>query len=92
MWLEDQIASHTGYDTRAVILGHLQRGGTPVATDRILATRFGLTAADAVLAGNFGVMASLRGTDMVLEPLALALQDPRTLDPALFRDAETFFG
>ena len=92
VWLEQQIAERTGFDTRAVILGHLQRGGTPTATDRILATRLGLEAADAILSGTFGVMASLRGTEIALEPLERALEPPRLLDPSLYEDAETFFG
>jgi 6-phosphofructokinase 1 len=92
VWLEQQIAERTGYDARAVILGHVQRGGTPTATDRILATRLGLAAGRAVLEGSFGVMASLRGTAIVLEPLSRALETPRLLDPELFEDASTFFG
>jgi 6-phosphofructokinase 1 len=92
IWLEQQIAERTGYDCRAVILGHLQRGGTPTATDRILATRLGLAAARAVLGGQFGVMAALTGTDITLQPLSRALEEPRLLDPTLFEDAETFFG
>ena len=92
IWLEQQIAERTGYDARAVILGHLQRGGTPTATDRVLATRLGLAAARAVLEGTFGVMAALRGTEMELVPLNLALDPPRLLDPDLYADSETFFG
>ncbi|MBU6216023.1 MAG: ATP-dependent 6-phosphofructokinase, partial [Acidobacteria bacterium] len=92
IWLEQQIAERTGFDCRAVILGHLQRGGTPTATDRILATRLGLAAARAVRGGQFGVMAALTGTEITLQPLARALERPRLLDPTLFEDAETFFG
>jgi len=92
VWLEQQIAERTGFDSRAVILGHLQRGGTPTATDRILATRLGLAAGRSVLAGNFGVMAALAGTEIELVPLARALEPLRTLDPKLFEDAEVFFG
>ncbi len=92
IWLEQEIAERTGYDCRAVILGHLQRGGTPTATDRILATRLGLAAARAVRGGQFGVMAALTGTEITLQPLAKALEQPRLLDPTLFEDAETFFG
>ncbi|CAB4878823.1 MAG: ATP-dependent 6-phosphofructokinase [Actinobacteria bacterium] len=91
-WLEGEIAQRTGYDARAVILGHVQRGGTPTATDRILATRLGLQAADAVLSGHFGVMAALHGTEVTTVPLARALETPRLLDPDLYADAEVFFG
>ena len=92
VWLEQQIAERTGFDARAVILGHVQRGGTATATDRVLATRLGLAAGRAVLDGNFGVMASLRGTEIAYEPLIRALETPRVLDPRVYEDAEVFFG
>ena len=92
VWLENQIAQKTGYDTRAVILGHLQRGGTPTATDRVLATRLGLAAGRATLRGEFGVMAALTGTQITLVPLSRALDEPRLVAPDLFTDAEVFFG
>jgi 6-phosphofructokinase 1 len=92
VWLENQIAQKTGYDTRAVILGHLQRGGTPTATDRVLATRLGLAAGRAILRGEFGVMAALKGTQITLVPLSRALDEPRLVAPDLFTDAEVFFG
>ena len=60
--LEGEIERRTGYETRVTILGHVQRGGTPVAFDRVLATRFGVAAMDAVAAGRFGAMVGLRGT------------------------------
>ena len=74
------------------ILGHVQRGGTPTAYDRVLATRFGLCAIDAVDAGDFGTMAALKGTDVVLVDLAEALAEPKLLDPALYAATEVFFG
>jgi 6-phosphofructokinase 1 len=92
VWLEQQIAERTGFDARAVILGHLQRGGTSTATDRILATRLGLAAGRSAMAGEFGLMAALKGTEIEMAPLAVALQPPRTVDPEFYADAEVFFG
>ena len=74
------------------ILGHVQRGGTPTAWDRVLATRFGVAAADAVADGDFGRMVALRGTAIDRVPLDDALQEPKLLDPALYETAEVFFG
>jgi phosphofructokinase-like protein len=90
--LEREIEERTGYETRMTILGHVQRGGTPTAFDRVLATRFGVAAAEAVNAGNSGVMVALRGPDIVEVPISEALGDPKTLDRKFFADAEVFFG
>jgi 6-phosphofructokinase 1 len=90
--LEKEIEARTGFESRMTILGHVQRGGTPLAYDRVLGTRFGIAAVDAVSAGSFGVMTALRGTDIVLAPLAEALAEPKLLDPAFFETAEVFFG
>lgn len=90
--LEKEIAARTGYDTRATILGHIQRGGSPLAYDRVLGTRFGVAAVDAVAAGNFGMMTALRGTAIELVPLGEALAEPKLLDPALYETAAVFFG
>ena len=90
--LESEIESRTGYETRMTILGHVQRGGTPTAFDRVLATRFGVAAAEAVHAGESGKMVALRGTDIATVPIAEALGDPKTLDDKFFADAEVFFG
>jgi phosphofructokinase-like protein len=90
--LEQEIEARTGFESRMTILGHVQRGGTPLAYDRVLGTRFGIAAVDAVSAGEFGVMTALRGTDIVLAPLAEALAEPKLLDPAFFESAEVFFG
>jgi 6-phosphofructokinase 1 len=90
--LEREIEERTGFETRATILGHVQRGGTPLAFDRVLATRFGVHALRAVAAGRSGVMVALRGTDVVEVPLADALGSPRLLDPDLYETAELFFG
>jgi phosphofructokinase-like protein len=90
--LEREIEERTGYETRMTILGHVQRGGTPTAFDRVLATRFGVAAAEAVHAGHSGVMVALRGADIVEVPISEALGDPKTLDAKFFADAEVFFG
>jgi 6-phosphofructokinase 1 len=90
--LEREIETRTGYETRVTILGHVQRGGTPVAFDRVLATRFGVAATEAVIAGRFGVMVALRGTDIVEVDLEAALRQPKLLDRSLFATAELFFG
>jgi ATP-dependent phosphofructokinase / diphosphate-dependent phosphofructokinase len=90
--LEQEIESRTGFQTRATILGHVQRGGTPVAFDRVLATRFGVAAVDAVAARRFGTMVGQRGSEIVTTPLADALAQPKLLDPALYETAELFFG
>ena len=90
--LEGELERRTGYESRVTILGHVQRGGTPVAFDRVLATRFGVAAMDAVLGGRSGVMVGLRGTEIVETPLAEALREPKLLDPGLYQTAELFFG
>jgi 6-phosphofructokinase 1 len=90
--LSAQIEERTGYETRYTILGHVQRGGTPTAFDRVLATRFGVAAMDAVRDGRFGEMVALRADEIVLLPFADALQAPRLLDPQLFEVASIFFG
>ena len=90
--LEREIEERTGYETRMTILGHVQRGGTPTAYDRVLATRFGVEAVRAVSDGLVGTMVALRGTDIVLSPLADAVAEPKLLDPRLYETAEVFFG
>jgi 6-phosphofructokinase 1 len=90
--LEREIEDRTGYETRMTILGHVQRGGTPNAYDRVLGTRFGVAAVDAATAGDFGKMVALRGTEIVAVPLAEALSEPKLLDPALYETAQIFFG
>jgi 6-phosphofructokinase 1 len=82
----------TGFDTRVTILGHLQRGGTPTAYDRILATRYGLLAADLALEGRWGVMTALRGMDVVPAPLDDAVKELRTVPREYYALAEAFFG
>jgi 6-phosphofructokinase 1 len=90
--LEGEIERRTGFEARATILGHVQRGGTPVAFDRVLATRFGVAAVDALAAGRFGSMVALRATEIEEVPLAQALGEPKLLDPALYETAALFFG
>ncbi|GGS94308.1 MULTISPECIES: 6-phosphofructokinase [Streptomyces] len=91
-WLAKEIEARTGKEARTTVLGHVQRGGTPSAFDRWLATRFGLHAVDAVRDGAFGTMVALRGTDIVRVPLAEATAKLKTVDPALYREAGVFFG
>ncbi|GAA4554022.1 6-phosphofructokinase [Pseudonocardia xishanensis] len=91
-WLAHEIERRTGKEARTTVLGHVQRGGTPTARDRWLATRFGLHAIDAVQAGEWGMMAALRGTDIVMVPLLEATKELKTVDPALYAEAEVFFG
>ncbi|MBM9461341.1 6-phosphofructokinase [Nocardioides sp. zg-536] len=90
--LAGEIESRTGKEARAVVLGHVQRGGTPTAFDRWLATRFGLHAADAVAEGDFGVMVALRGTDIVRVPLAEGTGELKVVSPREFAEAQVFFG
>jgi ATP-dependent phosphofructokinase / diphosphate-dependent phosphofructokinase len=90
--LEREIEERTGYESRMTILGHVQRGGTPLAYDRVLGTRFGVAAVEAASAGTFGKMVALRGTEIELVPLEEALAEPKLLDPRLFETAEVFFG
>ena len=88
-----EIEARTGYETRVTILGHIQRGGTPTAFDRVLSTRFGIAAIDAVHDGAFGEMVALRAGEIVRVSLAEAVGSLKTVDPALFHGvAEVFFG
>jgi len=88
-----EIEARTGFETRVTILGHVQRGGTPTAYDRILSTRFGIAAIDAVHHNGFGQMVALRADEIVLVPLSEGVGKSKTVNPALFHDvAEVFFG
>jgi len=91
-WLASAIEARTGIESRAAVLGHIQRGGTPSAFDRVLATRFGLNAIDAVRDGAWGSMVALRGTDIVRVPLAEATGTLKTVPPARYEEASVFFG
>jgi phosphofructokinase-like protein len=90
--LAAEIADRTGFETRVTTLGHVQRGGSPTAHDRVLATRFGLKAAELVLQREFGLMASLRGNEIVAVPIADAVAELNIVPPELYRQAEAFFG
>jgi phosphofructokinase-like protein len=90
--LEREIEARTGFETRATVLGHIQRGGTPTAFDRVLATRLGLAAVDAANEGRWGTMPALRGTSIQLVPLSEAVADLRRVPVEEYEAAETFFG
>ncbi len=87
-----ELEKRTGKEARAVVLGHTQRGGTPTAFDRWLATRFGLHAIEAVRDGAFGMMVALRGTEIIRAPLAEATRELKLVTPALYSEAEVLFG
>jgi 6-phosphofructokinase 1 len=90
--LEAEIEGRTGFETRAVVLGHIQRGGTPTAFDRVLATRFGVAAIDAAHESRWGSMPALRGTRIELVPLREAVAELRTVPPEDFEVAAPFLG
>jgi 6-phosphofructokinase 1 len=90
--LADLIEDGTGYETRAIILGYIQRGGTPTAYDRVLATRFGVHAIDYVSQGKFGQMVSLNGSKIVPFPLSKVVAQTKTVDQEMIETAEVFFG
>jgi 6-phosphofructokinase 1 len=90
--LAGEIEARTGQESRAVVLGHIQRGGTPTAFDRWLATRFGLHAIDAVAAGDTGVMVALHGIEIVRVALADATTTLKTVPPEKYEEAKVFFG
>jgi len=87
-----EIEQRTGYDTRVTILGHVQRGGTPVAFDRLLATRFGIAAVELAHAGGWGRMVSRKGQDVADVPLREATGPRKVVPHDLYREAEIFFG
>jgi len=90
--LQPEIESRTGFETRVTILGHLLRGGTPTAYDRVLATRFGIEAIDSVNEEDFGKMVALRGNDIVRVPIGEAVKELKTIDQSIFDAASVFFG
>jgi ATP-dependent phosphofructokinase / diphosphate-dependent phosphofructokinase len=90
--LAREIEERTGFETRVTVLGHVQRGGTPTPRDRVLATRYGLKAADLVHEGNFGSMAALRGDSIVDVSLAEATAELKTVPPEWYEVAQAFFG
>jgi ATP-dependent phosphofructokinase / diphosphate-dependent phosphofructokinase len=90
--LAEEIERRTGKEARVAVLGHIQRGGTPTAFDRVLATRFGVAAIRAVADGAFGTMVALRRTDIVRVPLAEATAELKLVPPERYAEAEVFFG
>jgi 6-phosphofructokinase 1 len=91
-WLASGLEDRTGKEARAVVLGHLQRGGTPTAFDRVLATRFGLQAIDAVAERDFGTMVALRGTDIARVPLIEGTGELKTVPLSRYDEVRPFFG
>ncbi|HET6934846.1 MAG TPA: 6-phosphofructokinase [Candidatus Angelobacter sp.] len=87
--LASEIEKRTGFETRAVVLGHIQRGGSPTAFDRMLATRYGIGAIDMVHKGEFGCMVALKGNDIVSVPIADAISRTRYVNPELIDVAES---
>ena len=90
--LAREIEERTGYETRVTVLGHVQRGGSPTPRDRVLATRYGLKAADLVNEGRFGRMAALHGDDIVDVSLDEATAHLKTVPPDWYAVAKAFFG
>jgi phosphofructokinase-like protein len=90
--LAAEIERRTGKEARATVLGHIQRGGTPTAFDRVLATRFGIHAIRAVADGASGMMVALRGTEIVRVPLIEAVTELKLVPPERYAEAEVFFG
>jgi 6-phosphofructokinase 1 len=90
--LAREIEQRTGFETRVTVLGHVQRGGSPTARDRVLATRFGLKAAELAQAGQFGQMAALRGDDVVAVSLDEATAELKTVPADWYAVAQAFFG
>ncbi len=91
-YISERIAELTGAETRVTVLGHVQRGGSPTPRDRVLATRYGLKAADLVHEGKFGRMAALHGDDIVDVSLAEATAELKTVPPGWYEVAKAFFG
>ena len=90
--LAPEIEERTGFQTRVTILGHVQRGGTPVAFDRVLATRFGIAAVDLAAAGGWGRMVARKAQDVRDVPIAEAVAERNVVPVDLYREAEVFFG
>ncbi len=90
--IREEIEKRTGYETSVTILGHVLRGGTPTAYDRVIATRFGLEAIDAVHERDFGKMVALQGTQIVRVPISDAVATLKTIDMAVLDQAAVFSG
>ena len=87
-----EIEKRTGYETRVTVLGHVQRGGSPTAFDRVLGTRYGVAAVDLIEQGKCGEMVSLKGNQITHVPLSQSMRKLKTVDPELIRTAEIFYG
>jgi len=90
--LGEEIEKRTGFETRVTVLGHIQRGGTPTAFDRVLGTRFGIKAMELVLKKDFGKMVALDGNKIIAVPLEAAVREIKTVDMELYNIAKIFFG
>ena len=88
----DEIHNRLGYDVRTTVLGHIQRGGTPTAYDRVLATRYGIAAARAAHEGNFGTTVALRGEEIDLVPIEDAVDTLKQVPEHRYRTARSMFG
>lgn len=87
-----ELEKRTGFETRVTVLGHIQRGGTPTAFDRVLATRFGIKAVELVMNGEFGKMVALKGNEILSVPIEVAVGTLKTVDMKLYEIAKIFFG
>ncbi len=90
--LAKQIEKHSGLETRVTVLGHIQRGGSATAFDRVLGTRFGLKAVELVKKGEFGKMVALRGTEIIAIPMDDAVKQLKTVDPQFYAIAKSLYG
>ena len=90
--LAPMIEERTGIESRATVIGHIQRGGVPSAYDRVLATRLGMAAIDAVVDGNWGSMVSLRGTEVVNVRISEATEGLNTVPQHRYDEAAILFG
>ena len=90
-YVGNEIGKQTGEEVRSIVLGHIQRGGSPTAYDRMLATRFGLAAADYINDGNFGKMTALKGNEILPVPLSEATSELKLVPPEMYELAKTFF-
>jgi len=90
--IADEIERRTGFEARTTVLGHVLRGGSPTAYDRVIATRFGIEAIDAVNDGEFGIMVALHGTEVVRVPIEEGVEKLKTVDDKLYAAAAVFFG
>ena len=90
--LANEIEKRTGVESRHVVLGHLQRGGTPTAYDRVLATRYGVKAVELVKEGKFGRMVALKGNEIIDIPLERGTKELKLVDMDIYSEAEIFFG